>query len=250
MTTPLASRRTDRLLRALAAFALVSSAALLAAPTAEAVLDQESPFDIGFTQFNERPVAQLFVVGLSGQLESVELFASQLDPTGNLLVSIYEVVDGVLPLPGTAAPLATGSLPLAQMPSSAAGGTGPAFVRVDLDVALPVDAGETLALVVQRDMGGQSGAGGLAWFGNGGLYAEGVAVRFDPGGLVFCTFPSVCEPHVEPPSWLAFGSLGDFAFRTYVPEPAVGAALAAGSLVLAALAARRARPRLRTSGTR
>jgi hypothetical protein len=37
------------------------------------LLDQESPFELGFTQFSERPAAQTFTVGASGDLESVEV---------------------------------------------------------------------------------------------------------------------------------------------------------------------------------
>jgi hypothetical protein len=233
----------------LAALAALSALVPLiaGAPTAAAAeLDQESPaFLSGFTQFNERPVAQLFEVGLSGQLETIEIFASQLSPTGNLLVSIHPVVGGVLALPGGDVPLATGSIPVAALPSSSAGGAGPGWVPIALDVPVAVAAGDTLAIVLQKDSGGTSGAGGIAWFGNPVLYAFGDAVRYDPGGIILCTLDPFCEPGVAPPSWLVFTNL-DFAFRTYVPEPASGLALAAG---LAGLAAR-ARGRVRTSGTR
>ncbi|MBK7951990.1 MAG: hypothetical protein IPK00_25350 [Deltaproteobacteria bacterium] len=219
----------------LALVALVAGAP----PAIAAELDQESPFQSGFTQFNERPVAQRFDVGLSGQLETIEVFASQLSPIGNLLVSIHPVVDGVLALPGGSVPIATGSIPLLALPSSSAGGTGPGWVTIDLDVPVAITAGETLALVLQKDSGGDGGAGGVAWFGNPALYAFGDAVRYDPGGIIFCTLDPFCEPGIAPPSWIVFTNL-DFAFRTYVPEPASGLALAAGAAGLAALARARA----------
>ena len=53
------------------------------------LLDQESPFELGFTQFSERRAAQTFTVGLPGILESVEVYVSQVDPTGNLLLSLH-----------------------------------------------------------------------------------------------------------------------------------------------------------------
>lgn len=231
---------------ALVAFVCLVSCVAGAPTAAAAVLDQESPaFLTGFTQFNERPVAQLFAVGLTGQLESIEIFASQLSPTGNLLVSVHPVVGGVLALPGGDVPRATGSIPVEALPSSSAGGTGPGWVTIALDVPVAVAAGETLALVLQKDSGGQGGAGGVVWFGNPALYAFGEAVRYDPGGIIVCGLDPFCEPGVAPPSWLIFPSL-DFGFRTFVPEPASDLALAIGAVGLASLA----RGRVRTSGTR
>jgi hypothetical protein len=107
-----------------------------AATSASAELDQSNPFQSGFTQLDERPVAQRFGVGRSGQLESVEISASPLSPTGNLLVGVYPVLGGALALPGAAVPIATGGSPVARLPGSSAGGAGPDFVWIDLD--LPV----------------------------------------------------------------------------------------------------------------
>ena len=231
------------LIRAVMALA---SLTVVATASAQPLLDQESPFESGFTQFNERPVAQTFTVALSGELESVEVFVSQLAPTGNLLLSIYDLEGDFPPLAPEAVPLATGSIPAAALPSSSAGGTGPAFVWIDLAVPMPVVAGDRFALVLQKDSGGTSGAGGIAWFGNPGSYAGGQASRYEPGGIVFCAGGPPCDPPFEPPSWKLFGSLGDFGFRTYVPEPSTGLLLATGFPVLLALRRRALRP----SGTR
>lgn len=203
------------------------------------ILDQESGPAGHFNQFNELPFAQTFVVGLPGQLESVEVYVSQLNPVGNLLVSIYAIANGEPPFPGSEPPLATASIPVSALPSSSAGGTGPEFVWIDLDVPLPVLPGEELVLVLQKDSGGQNGAAGIVWFGNSGSYPLGEAWRFDPGGPVFCTDPP-CIPPIEPPSWQLLGGTGDFAFRTYVPEPSAALLLAGGCAALSGLAARRA----------
>ncbi len=224
------SRRWLRI-GALTAGLALQATSLAASPT----LDQSSEFQAGFTQFNQLARAQVFTVGSDGDLEAVEVFASQLNPAGNLLVSIFEPVDGKPPMPSTALPLATGSIPVAALPSSSAGGTGPAYVWIDLDLPLPVFQGEQLVMVVQKDSGGNGGAGGIAWFGNPGGYAGGEAWRFDPGGPVFCLDPP-CFPPVAPPSWtLQSYSLGpfDFAFRTYLPEPTSGLMLGVGVAALA-----------------
>jgi hypothetical protein len=125
-------------------------------------------------------------------------------------------------------PLATGSIPTSELPSSSAGGTGPAFVWIDLDAPLPVDAGERLALVLQKDSGGTTGAGQIVWAGNPGRYADGQALRYDAGGIVSAPAAPPCDPPFEPPSWKTYGSLGDFGFRTYVPEPSLPLLLAIG----------------------
>jgi|JI10StandDraft_1071094.scaffolds.fasta_scaffold509770_1 hypothetical protein len=228
--------------------ALVALASFGVATTAsgQLLLDQESPFELGFTQFSERPAAQTFTVGASGDLESVEVYVSQLSPTGNLLISIYALEGDAPPLAPEVLPLATGSIPTSELPSSSAGGTGPAFVWIDLDAPLPVDAGERLALVLQKDSGGTTGAGQIVWAGNPGRYADGQALRYDAGGIVFCTGGPPCDPPFEPPSWKTYGSLGDFGFRTYVPEPSLPLLLAIGGPALLGLRRLRSRP----SGTR
>jgi hypothetical protein len=227
---------------------LVALASFGAGATAsgQLLVDQESPFELGFTQFSERPAAQTFTVGMSGDLESIEVFVAQLSTAGNLLISIHALEGDAPPLAPEVLPLATGSIPTAALPSSSAGGTGPAFVWIDLDAPLPVDAGERLALVLQKDSGGTTGAGQIVWAGNPGRYAGGQAFRYEPGGLVLCTGGPPCDPPFEPPSWKTYGSLGDFGFRTYVPEPSLSLLLAIGCPALLGLR----RPRLRPSGTR
>jgi len=225
---------------------VLASIGTVATASAQPLLDQESLFESGFTQFNERPTAQTFTVALSGELESVEVFASQLAPTGNLLLAIYALDGDFPPLAPEAVPLATGSIPVADLPSSSSGGTGPAFVWIDLAEPMPVVAGDRFALVLQKDSGGTSGAGGIVWFGNPGSYAGGQASRFDPGGVVICAGGPPCDPPFEPPSWKLFGGLGDFGFRTYVPEPSLGLMLATGFPALLAFGRRVVRP----SGTR
>ncbi len=207
--------------------------------SAQPRLDQESGPAGQFNQFNEIPRAQTFVVGLPGQLESVEVYVSQLNPVGNLLVSIYAVANGEPPFPASELPLATASIPVSALPSSSQGGTGPEFVWIDLHVPLPVLPGEELVLMLQKDSGGQGGAAGIAWFGNAGSYPLGEAWRFDLGGPVICADPP-CIPPSEPPSWKLLGGTGDFAFRTYVPEPSAALLLASGCATLAGLAASRA----------
>ena len=57
---------------------LFCSLLAFAQPAYALLLDQESGFITGFTQFNELPRAQIFTVGLPGQLEAIEVFVSQL----------------------------------------------------------------------------------------------------------------------------------------------------------------------------
>ncbi len=240
--------RSQSFLRGFVSAAIAGLASLgpVATASAQLLLDQESPFESGFTQFNERPAAQTFTAALSGELESVEVFVSQLNPAGNLLLSIHALDGDAPPLAPEVVPLATGSLPVAALPSSSAGGTGPAFVWIDLDEPLPIVSGDRYALVLQKDSGGTSGAGGIAWFGNPGRYASGQAFRYEPGGIVFCTGGPPCDPPFEPPSWKLFDGLGDLGFRTYVPEPSISLLLAAGCPALFALRRRAITP----SGTR
>jgi hypothetical protein len=215
---------------ALIAALFVGSASAVAAP----ILDQSSDFQSGFTQFDLLPRAQGFTVGLNGTLEAVELFASQTNPNGNLVVSVHESAAGFPPMPTTAVPLSSGTIPLSALPSSAAGGAGPAFVWIDLVPPVTVLAGERLVLVVQADAGGAA-AGRLVWFGNPGSYAGGEAFRFDPGGLVICTQGPPCVPGDVPPSWKRQNepAVFDFAFRTYLPEPTLGPMIAGAVAAIA-----------------
>jgi hypothetical protein len=132
-------------------------------------------------------------------------------------------------------PLASGTIPLSALPSSAVGGTGPAFVWIDLVPPIPVLADERLVLVVQADAGGAV-AGRLVWFGNPGSYAGGEAWRFDPGGFVVCASGPPCVPGDVPPSWKRQNEPADFdfAFRTYLPEPTLGLMVTVGVAAIAA----------------
>ena len=174
-----------------------------------------------FTQFNARRTAQAFTAGRSGLLSGVEVNISQLDPQGNLVVEIHDTLtEGPITYPMTI--LGSTSIPLSGVPSSSRGGTGPAFVVVDLShLDIRVAAGHQYALALHRDRGDvYGGEFGVAWFGGiaseHGDYAGGVAFGFGPAGEYF---DGNGNTFFLPDRWGSAPEI-DFGFRTYVvPEP-------------------------------
>jgi hypothetical protein len=195
------------------------------------VTDQDFLFGFNHSnQFNERSFAQTFTVGVSGQLQQIDLILSQLNPVGNLIIEIQSTING---MPAADAPitLATTLIPLSTLPSSSAGGSGPGVVGIDWSFAnLLVEAGDELAIVLRKDSGGDSPIFGASWFGNRStedLYTDGAGWQLRKTG-------TECEGLVTPASgpipegtdcqfvWDS-ASTHDYAFRTYVsavPLPA------------------------------
>jgi len=187
------------------------------------VLDQaHEPALAGGVQFNESPRAQTLVAGVSGQLTRVELEISQLDPAGNLTVSIYALPDGIDG--ATSVLLASESIPVANLPSSSPGGTGPDWVRFEFDPPASIAAGDELAIIARRDMGGSGGTGGIFWRHALDAYPAGDEWRYDAGGVAVCIPEEICPPFIEA-EWVkpegynpATGEFEpyDLAFRTWV----------------------------------
>lgn len=210
---------------------------LVTVSNAEIVLDQQfTPEWDTFTQFNEKVVAQTFTVGMTGWLTELEVLVSQLDPVGNLIVEIQKgVSQGPVITPTSI--LTSISLPLASLPSSSSGGTGPDFVSISLPIpSLSVSQGDELAIVLYKDRGGQSGQYGVVWFGCGSGtqpdYPSGMGLQFRPEGWVFDWDGN---SYYLPDRWEGNPQLSDYGFRTYiepVPEPTTALLLGLGGLVL------------------
>jgi len=189
----------------------------------QAVLDQQLglPMDF-FSQFNEGAlIAQTFTVGITGRLTAIEVYVSQLNPpVGNLIVEIRSgVAYGDVVNPSTV--LTSVSVPVALLPSSSPGGTGPAFVPINLPgLGVSVSEGDELAIVMHKDDTG----GDVAWFGTNRMgslpdYLGGMALTFQPAGWVYGPEGPI---YYHPDRWW-INQVADYGFRTYVepvPEPA------------------------------
>jgi hypothetical protein len=213
----------QRLLGLLVSLVLAAVFAICVGQARSATVDQEyAPATLTvFTQFNAARMAQAFTAGRSGLLTGVDVNISQLDPQGNLIVEIHDtLMEGPITYPMSI--LGSVSIPLSDVPSSSPGGTGPAFVAIDLShLYLYVSAGHQYALALHRDHGDlHGGQFGVAWFGGRadehGDYPGGTAFAFGPAGDFF---DHNGNTFYLPDRWGAAPQV-DFAFRTYVvPEP-------------------------------
>lgn len=225
---------------------LAAILAICVSQARSANVDQEySPGTLSvFTQFSTARMAQAFTAGRSGLLTGVDVHISKLDPRGNLIIEIHDaLMEGPITYPMMI--LGIASIPLSDVPSSSPGGTGPAFVAIDLShLNVQVSAGHQYALALHRDQGDlYGGQFGIAWFGGNadehGDYPGGAAFAFGPAGEFF---DHNGNTFFLPDRWDAAPQI-DFAFRTYVvPEPS--------SLVMGAWCIGIVRLTLRTRGRR
>jgi hypothetical protein len=186
-----------------------------------AILDQQhEPALSIFTVFNDRPVAQTFTVGITGILTGLEIYVSQSNPSGNLIVEIQQgLVEGpVVALPTV---LTSFSVPVASWPSSNPGGTGPAFIWIDLPGnGVNVTQGDELAIVLHSN-----DFAGMLWQASSPdsqpQYLGGKGMQFHPEEWVGTLLNE--GSNYLPDRWETNFDLADYGFRTYVepvPEPA------------------------------
>ena len=190
---------------------------------AATVIDQDFLIEWNsFNQFNENPFAQTFTVGVTGQLEQIDLVLSQLDPTGNLVNEVQNTFNGS-PIADNPNVLASLLIPLNQLPSSSPGGTGPGVVNIDLSSAnLSVTAGDEFAIVLHKDQGGLTGQYGVAWFGSSDpnlSYSNGSGWMLGaegPGCGDIIIFGDTTPPTGDCwPAWIE-SSTSNYTFKTYV----------------------------------
>jgi hypothetical protein len=196
----------------------------VATAQAVAILDQEYDFQSSVansTNGNVGEIGQTFTVGIAGTLDHIEVLMFRLggifDPTGDPILSVYATSAG---LP-TGAPLATATVPEANVPFTTA-----AFVSFDVNsAAIPVGLGDVLAFAISTTS--EVGPYFLLTHGDTGQpedYAAGTVVsRFLPAG-----------------PWSALTQ--DHGFRTYVvpvPEPQSLVLLGLGLAAVVAMRRRR-----------
>jgi Ca2+-binding RTX toxin-like protein len=184
------STRSRRVLARWLTLALVATAAAVPA-TAWAVgpVDQEQLVATsGIIVGSDFSNAQVFTAGVTGSLDQVDLFLSEVSATEALVVEIRNASGGV---PGTTV-LASANVEPANVPAD------PAFVSVGFNQA--VEANTQYAIVVY---GSQSDE--YRWFrsADSGSYSAGNSYQQSDA-------PPVAGHWSE--------SLGDFAFRTYVTQ--------------------------------
>jgi hypothetical protein len=167
-------------------------------------------------------------VGQAGKLVQVDLKISMLAPTGNFIVSIFALPGGI----GSEEMVlkSSTSAPVATLPSSMPGGTGPQYVSFFPTPQFNVSPGDVLAIVAHKDTGGTGAAYGIFWIYGNDDYPEGSAMRYDSGSVQACpAFGHSCPPPTTEPSWVEFQvsvpgqgvQTRDFAFRTVVAGSSV-----------------------------
>lgn len=201
-------RRRSIAARVVAVLALAAGTLALGTDPARAAgpVDQSQP--VAEWTFNvDVRSAQTFTAGATGLLDQVDVAMVRADDGGSSEPFVVELtaVSGGVP---SGAPLATESVPAASVPTGPDGDTY-AFVSVPLEPALPVVAGTTYAIVIER------AAPWHAIYALGSPYDGGTAYVWDPygGGVPVCGGPCWRTPLAT------FTNYVDMGFHTYVSPP-------------------------------
>lgn len=170
--------------------------------------------------------AQTFTVGITGILDSIDVYIQRSPQWSDPLLVHVRPTAGGLPLASDASSLAATSVPGAGIPTS------PGFVSIDLSAAnLLVTAGEVLAIVLQNNTNtGNISSGAYTWEGHAPSAGGGNPALAYPLGQGYART-------LTSPNWSQF-TPSDRAFRTYVEIPLPGAVLLAAPLILAVTARR------------
>jgi hypothetical protein len=176
---------------------LIVSLSIAVTARGDVVLDQQHSFTSSIansTNGDVTQVGQTFTVGVAGTLDHIEVLMFRLsgifDPTGDPLLRVFNTAAG---LP-TGAPLATVTIPEANVPLNTA-----AFVSFDLSSAeIGLNIGEILAFSVTAT----SGVGPYFL-----LTDQGLSVEY-AGGAAIAKFGDNPWQQLSPPQ--------DHGFKTYV----------------------------------
>lgn len=182
---------------------IVICMAMMGRAWGDIVLDQQHSFTSSIASSTNGDVTQMgqtFTVGVAGTLDHIDVYMFRLgsifDPTGDPLLRVYNTADG---LP-TGAPLATVTIPEANVPLNNA-----AFVSFDVSsAAIGINVGEVLAFSVTATAGV-----GPYFLPNDQGQSPGYS-----GGTAIAKYGD--SP------WQQFSPPQDHSFKTYVLAAAVG----------------------------